>query len=190
MACGTALKDVVGCVGAERQEVFELPPVQLVVTEQRIVLKTCPGCGQETAGADPAGLLSGASSGAGVKRLLTALNQAHLVPSERSCQIVADLCGQPVSEGTLQAALAGWAAALLETATHSKQGLSQADVAHCDETGMYVAAKRGWRHSASPPQLTPDAYHAKRGSQATRALGVLPSLQRRAIHDGFSAYWQ
>ena len=133
---------------------------------------------------------SGASYGAGVKSLLTALNQDHLVPSERSCQIVADLFGQPVSEGTLQAALAGCAAALLETETHIKQGLSQADVAHFDETGMYVAAQRGWLHSASTPQLTHYAYHEKRGSQATRAIGVLPSFQGRAIHDGFSAYWQ
>lgn len=190
VACGTALNDVVGCVGAERRQVFELPPLQLVVTEHRIVIKTCPGCGQETAGAFPDGLPSGASYGTGVKSLLTALNQDHLVPSERSCQIVADLFGQPVSEGTLQAALVGCAAALLETETHIKQGLSQADGAHFDETGMYVAAKRGWLHSASTPQLTHYAYHEKRGSQATRAIGVLPSFQGRAIHDGFSAYWQ
>ena len=67
---------------------------------------------------------------------------------------------------------------LLETETHIKQGLSQADVAHFDETGMYVAAQRGL-HSASTPQLTHYAYHEKRGSQATRAIGVLPSFQDR-----------
>jgi transposase len=190
VACGTALREVIGRLGAERRQVCELPPLPLVVTEHRVVSKTCPGCGQENAGAFPDGLPSGARYGAGVQSLLTALNQEHLVPSERSCQIVADLCGQPVSEGTVQAAINGCAAALLETETHIKQGLSHADVAHFDETGMSVADKRGWRHAASTPQLTHDAYHEKRGSQATRAIGVLPSFQGRAIHAGCSAYWQ
>jgi transposase len=189
-ACGTALSEVVGRLGDERRQVFELPPLKLLVTEHRVVIKACPGCGQENAGTFPAGVSCGASYGAGVKSLLTALNHEHLVPSERSCQILAELFGQPVSEGTLQAAVTECAAALLETETHIKQGLSHADVAHFDETGMYVADTRGWLHSASTPQLTHYAYHEKRGSQATRAIGVLPSFQGRAIHDGFSAYWQ
>jgi hypothetical protein len=42
VACGTVLHDVVGCVGTKRRQVFELPPLQLVVTERRIVIKTCP----------------------------------------------------------------------------------------------------------------------------------------------------
>ncbi len=189
-ACGMALSGVVGRLGEERRQVFELPPLKLVVTEHRVVIKACPGCGQENAGAFPAGVSGGASYGAGVKSLLTALNQEHLVPSERSCQILADLFGHPVSEGTLQAAVQECAEGLLETETHIKHGISQADVAHFDETGMYVADKRGWLHSASTPQLTHYAYHEKRGSQATRAIGVLPPFQGRAIHDGFSAYWQ
>lgn len=33
-------------------------------------------------------------------------------------------------------------------------------------------------------------YHPKRGSAATRDIGILPGFAGRAIHDAFSAYWR
>jgi transposase len=120
------------------------------VTEHRVVIKECPVCGSQNRGVFPEEVPAGASYGAGVKSLLTSLNQEHLVPSERSCQIFADLFGQPISEGTLAAAVNGCAGALAETETRIKQGISGAPIAHFDETGD----QRGWLHSASTPQLT------------------------------------
>jgi len=152
-------------------------------------LKACAACGHRNRGTVPEGGACGASDGAGVKGVLTYLNQAHLLPSERSCQIVADLFGQSVSEGTLEAAVDGCAAELAETEPASKPGLAQAEVAHFDETGLYVEGKRTWLHSASTGQVTHDAGHDQRGATATQAIGILPAFGRRAIHDGFSAYW-
>jgi Transposase IS66 family. len=63
-------------------------------------------------------------------------------------------------------------------------------VAHSDETGMYVANQRRWLHPASTAQLTHSAYHAKRGSQVSHAIGILPECQGRAIHDGLRSYGQ
>lgn len=189
VACGTALGEVTGRLAAERRQVFELPPLQLVVTEHRVLIKECPGCGQENVGAFPAGVACGVSYGAGVKSLLLSLNQEPLIPSQRSCQIVADRFGQPVSEGTLSAAGDFCATELAETEARIKQGVICSAVAHFDETGMYVEDKRGWLHSASTPQLTHYAYHDKRGAAATRAIGILPAFQGRAIHDGFRSYW-
>jgi transposase len=176
VACGASLAEVTGQPDPERRQVFDLPPLKLEVTEHRVMLKECAACG--------------ASDGPGVKGLLTYLNQAHLLPSERSCQIVADVFGQPISEGTLEAAIALCAAELVETETCIKQGLAHAAVAHFDETGMYVEGQRRWLHSASTPQLTHYACHNQRGATATKAIGILPAFGGRAIHDGFSAYWQ
>lgn len=189
-ACGTSLSEVAGRLAEERRQVFELPPLQLLVTEHRVVIKACPGCGQDSIGAFPEEVPCGASYGAGVKSLLTSLNQEHLLPFARSCQLFADWFGHPVSEGTLQAAVTLCAAELAGTETRIKQGVTGSTVAHFDETGLYVADKRGWLHTASTPQLTHYAYHDKRGSQATHAIGILPAFQGRAIHDGFSSYWQ
>ncbi len=46
---------------------------------------------------------------------------------------------------------------------------------------MKVEGKRGWLHTASTPQLTHYAYHAKRGSTATEDMGILPEFGGRAI---------
>jgi Transposase and inactivated derivatives len=150
-ACGAWLGEVAGRLAEERRQVFELPPLKLQVTEHRVVIKGCPACGQENVGAFPEGVSCGASYGPGAKSLLLSLNQEHLIPSERSCQIFTEWFGQPVSEGTLQAAVNCCAARLVEAETRIRQGISRAQVAHFDETGMYVEDKRGWLHSASTP---------------------------------------
>ena len=189
VACGAALAEVPGQLDPERRQIFDLPPLHLEVTEHRVMLKACAACGHRNRGTFPAGVACGASYGAGVQGVLIYLNQAHLVPSARSCQIVADLVGQPISEGTRDAAINLCATELVETESGIKQGLARADVAHCDETGLYVEGKRQWLHSASTEQLTHDACHAHRGSTATQAIGILPAFEGRAVHDGFSAYW-
>jgi transposase len=183
-ACGGVLGEVAGRLGEERRQVFALPPLKLEVTEHRVVIKECPVCGSQTSGVFPE------EGPAGVKSLLTSLNQEHLVPCARSCQICADLFGRPVSEGTLATAVNACAEALTETETRLKQGVSGAPIAHFDETGMKVEGKRGWLHTASTPQLTHYAYHAKGGSTATEDIGILPEFGGRAIHDAFSAYWR
>jgi transposase len=190
VACGVSLHRVAGQLDPERRQVFDLPPLKLHVTEHRVLIKACPGCGHPNRGVFPAGVACGASYGAGVKSVLTYLNQAHLLPSARSCQIVADLFGQPLSEGTLEAAVNRCTAGLAATETRIKQSLARAEVVNFDETGMYVKGKRQWLHSASTPQLTHYACHDKRGATATREIGILPHFGGRAIHDGFSAYWQ
>lgn len=189
LTCGRALSEVAGCLAEERRQVFELPVLQLVVTEHRVVIKECPGCGQHNAGAFPEEVPPGASYGAGVKSLMTSLNQEHLVPSARSCQLFEDWFGQPIAEGTLQAAVTFCAAELVETEARIKQGLIHAEVVNFDETGMYVEEKCRWLHSASTPQLTHYACHGNRGAAATREIGILPQFKGRAIHDAFRSYW-
>ena len=87
-------------------------PSEVGGDEHRVLLKACAACGDRHRGIFPAGVACGASYGTGVKSVLTHLNEGHLLPFARSCEIVADLFGEPLSEGLLEAAVDGRMAAL------------------------------------------------------------------------------
>ena len=55
---------------------------------------------------------------------------------------------------------------------------------HQDETGVRRGGQLAWAHVASTPRLTHYAMHAKRGREATDAIGILPGFTGVSVHDG------
>ncbi len=49
---------------------------------------------------------------------------------------------------------------------------------------MRRGGKLAWVHVASTPTLTRYAVQAKRGSEATDAMGILPTSTGVSVHDG------
>jgi transposase len=47
------------------------------------------------------------------------------------------------------------------------------------------AGRLAWMHVACTDRLTQYAVHAKRGSEATDAIGILPTYQGVSVHDGW-----
>jgi transposase len=188
--CGATLNHVRGTEQAVRRQVFDLPPLQLAVTEHRLVSKQCPACGTTTTGEFPATVRNHVQYGAGVKALAVCLNQEQLLPVRRTCQVLGDLFGQPLAEGTVPSALTECATELREIESQIKHAITSAVVAHFDETGCYVAGHRDWLHVASTTTLTHYAVHPKRGAAATTEIGILPVFTGRAVHDAWAAYAQ
>ena len=80
-------------------------------------------------------------------------------------------------------------AAGVEAATVEQ--LKRAKVAHFDETGLRVAGRLCWLHTASNSLYTHLFVHRKRGGEALRsAASVLKDFGGRAIHDCLPAYYQ
>nr|WP_133513136.1 transposase [Candidatus Thiosymbion oneisti] len=77
----------------------------------------------------------------------------------------------------------------LEEAT--KEGFKGAEVVHFDETGIHVAGKLYWLHTASTGERTHLFVHEKRGEEAlASAPSVLKDFQGKAVHDCLAAYFK
>lgn len=174
----------------DKRQVFDLPPQKLEVTEHQVEVKRCPTTGREVSATFPAEVKARTQYGQRFNAMLAYLRSQQFIPSERTAQMVKDLFGCSVSEGTIQAAL--------RTAFHNLDGfeikvkelIAQAPIAHADESGLRVAKKLHWLHVASTKTLTWYGVHAKRGGEAIRHFGLLPRFAGRLIHDCFSPYFE
>lgn len=161
----------------EKRQVFDLPPLQLEVTEHQAEVKTCPHCHQEVRADFPSGINQPVQYGVGVKSLALYLNQYQLLPYERVTEIFQDLFGQSISQGTLLHAISTAYRQLAATENWIKEKILSSSVVHFDETGLYQEGKRGWLHTASTPQFTYYFPHPQRGQKAMTAAGILPTYQ-------------
>ena len=185
--CGQGL-DEAPVVRRERRQVLELPPIRLQVTEHQAETRQCAGCGVETSGQFPVGVDAPVQYGSSVTGLGVYFNQEQLLPEERTCRVLAEVFDCPISEATLERAVGTCHAQLAGVEAAIKQGVTEAEVAHFDETGARVGGKRFWLHVASTARLTFYATHPKRGREAMDEFGVLPAFRGWAVHDGLSSY--
>jgi transposase len=172
----------------ERRQVSELPPVRLVVTEHQALHVRCPACQAVSRGVFPEEVPSRAQYGPQVRALAVYLVEEQLVPLGRVQQLLADLFGLPLGRGTLVAWIQRAAATLEPVEAAIKAALRQVPVLHNDETGVRRGGHLAWVHVASTGRLTHYAVHAKRGSEATDAIGILSAFTGVSVHDGWKPY--
>jgi transposase len=176
-------------VGQERRQVVDLPPTRPQVTEHQALRVCCPQCQTITAGPFPSEATQPVQYGPRVKALAVYLQTYQHLPFERTQEYFVDVHQLHLSEGSLATAQATCAAALVPVENAIRAGVTQAAVAHFDETGLRVAAHGHWLHVASTAQLTYYAVHAKRGRSAMDAMGILPAFRGIAVHDALSGYF-
>jgi len=185
--CGASLAAVPPEAWLARQ-VFDIPPIELQVTEHRVAVKCCCRCGQENHGCFPAEASNVVQYGARLKSMMVYLMEAQLLPSERTCEVLRDLLGVGVSEGTLYNSRTQCFEQLasLEQAIHER--LVNASTVHFDETGLRVKGQLWWLHVACTDGLTYYFVHPKRGHIAMDEIAILPEFVGKAIHDGWKSY--
>lgn len=124
----------------------------------------------------------------GVRALGVYLCVFQHLPYDRGAQALRDIAGASVSPGSLNEWVAQAADGLCDFDERLRELLAVAPVAHFDETGARIAGRLGWVHSASTDKLTRYTAHARRGSEAIDAAGILPDFEGVAIHDGWAPY--
>lgn len=177
-------------VDYEKRQVYDIPLVQIEVTEHQAEIKICPHCRRQIKAQFPAGVTAPVQYGPRLKSQAVYFHQYQLLPWARTCELFEDLYDHRPAEALVQESSSQFVAKSQSTLAEVKQQLIQAKVAHFDETGLQVAGKRQWLHVAGTPHLTYYGVHAKRGQRAMREMGILPAFEGRAIHDGLTSYFQ
>jgi len=185
--CGRSLADQ-SADSVEKRQVHDLPPLRLIVTEHHAETKTC-SCGHLNKAAFPEGVNAPAQYGEGIKAAAVYLKNYQFLPYDRTCELLNDVFGCPMSEGTLCNIIAQSHTLAAAPVEKIKALIEQAAVAHFDETGSRVDGKLWWLHSASTAQATYYDIHRKRGSEAIDHIGILPDFLGRAIHDFWKPYF-
>jgi transposase len=72
------------------------------------------------------------------------LHQYQLVPMQRTCELLSDLCGCELSEGTLLSWIELAAETLAPSLEQIKQGVLASPLQHADETGVHLGGKLHW----------------------------------------------
>jgi transposase len=187
--CGAGLAGAAEA-GVERRQVFDLPPIEVKVSEHQLVKRRC-GCGTVTTAQAPDGVEAPVQYGPNVAAIVVYLYVGQFLSKDRTAKALGELFGTPVSAGTVAAMTARAAVALTEPGGFTEQvrdRLTDAQVAHFDETGLRVAGRLHWVHSASTGKYVLITVHHKRGVEAMDAAGVLPGFTGVAVHDGWAPY--
>jgi transposase len=183
-ACGLPLPEA---TLAETRQVFDLPPTHYEVTEHRVLEAHC-ACGKRHRGEFPEGVNAPVQYGSRLKAAAVHSTQHHMLPAQRTAELMGDLFDLPLSDATVLAAVEEARRRLEPTVTAIGQALSAAPIAHADETGLRVEGKLHWLHVLATDLLTWMGIHPHRGKKAFDAFGLLTSFIGTLIHDGWKPY--
>ena len=185
-ACGSDLADAPE-VGAQRRQVFDLPPMTVQVTEHQLIARRC-ACGTTTCGTAPAGVTAPVQYGPRITAIILYLYVGQFLSKKRTAAALAELFGTPVSEGTVAAMTRRAADGLDDFLGLLRDRIAEAEVAGFDETGLRVAGKLHWVHCARTDKYTLITCHAKRGTKGIDDAGVLKRFRGIAVHDAWAPY--
>ncbi len=103
--CQASLQGIAAS-GLERRQEVDLPPVVAQVTEYQAYEVRCPGSQQVTRAPFPDAVRTSVQYGPMVKGLAVYLLDGQLLPYARTAELLSDVCGCPLSPGTLEAFIA------------------------------------------------------------------------------------
>ncbi len=162
--CGANIEDVTGAISEYKQEVV-IPPVQAKYIDHVTFVKTCPCCKLLCKAGMPAHLKAPIQYGPNVVAAVCYMSVYQYLPYKRIAELMKDMYGVALSEGTIDNMLAGCMQKALPAYEQIQQKVQQSEVVGSDETGSRIAAKKGWFHVWQNTALTFIVASMNRGYQ-------------------------
>jgi len=187
VGCGHSL-DTALVVDQVIRQVHDIPKVQLLVTEHQAEIRSC-ACGVENVASFPDGVGAPTQYGPRLRALAICLVTQQHLPFRRACEILFDIYGATVSEGTVL----DWVRTTAEqdvapVVEQIAELLKAAPVVHLDETGARTEGRLGWVHSAGTARATHYSFSRRRGVEGMQVAGIVPNAKGILVHDGWAPY--
>ncbi|WP_242961300.1 IS66 family transposase, partial [Clostridium beijerinckii] len=149
------------------------------VIEHRTEVKKFPKCRRKNT----------VQYGEKVKAIAVYLTQYQLIPYKRGSELIDDMFGIKLSQGTIVNFNKCCHDALRPIENNIKNSITNdAGAIHFDETGIYIDKKRQWLHVASNYKSIYYQAHEKRGQKAIDEINILPNFTGTAVPDCFKTY--
>ncbi|MGB8347441.1 MAG: transposase [Ktedonobacteraceae bacterium] len=185
--CHADLSTAVGKV-VERRQVLDVPQIRLLAHEHQLEVISCPHCHTLNRGRFPAEVSASVQYGPNLQALAVYLHQGQLLPTARTCETLAALCGCQISEATVLQWEELAAERLAPTIERIAEMIAASRLQHGDETGIRIYGMLHWLHVNGTPFLTHLAWHAARGRAAMEDIGIWPRFGGRGMHDRWASY--
>ncbi|MEE3394093.1 MAG: IS66 family transposase [Lachnospiraceae bacterium] len=153
-------------------------------------IPVCPLHGDARKGEFPADITAPVQYGDNLKALAVALNTVGAVSIDRTHEILSGVFNVPISTGTIYSFVSKTATDLDEVYQYICDRITDADVAHFDETGTRAEGKTRWAHTACNALYTFLFLSKKRGQEGMLSGNVLPRFNGIAVHDCWKPYWK
>jgi transposase len=175
--CGRALPQT-GGRRTGRSQVVGLPAFKPVVIEAWQYTVACEQCGEQTAGAYPAGLEPRRTFGPGVEALLSYFHERHHVGYERLVETCRDVFGLQISQGGVENALRRLIERARPTYAAIREQVRGSPVINSDETGARVAGRTHWQWVFQTPEASYHVIVPSRGGEVidTFLAGAEPEV--------------
>jgi len=161
-----------------RHQVAALPRVQPIVTEDQLHRLRCPACGALTCADVPPGVPTG-GCGPRVQAIVALCTGAYRLSKRTTREVRADLCGLPMSLGTILPLEQATVQAVAGPVADAHAYVRAQPAAHLDETGWRAGRTCAWLWVAVTAWVR---VFVVRLSREARETGNQPSEAARQPH--------
>ena len=185
--CEIDLRDI-AADGMIRRQVEDLPPIQTIVTEHQIELKTCPCCNTRwQAGGCPEEIKYEFQYGPRIKAVSVYLSAFQFIPALRTKQMM-KVFGVELSTGTLDNFRKSASRNLKSFMEELRLSIIKSAAGFFDETGIKVRGIGHWVHVAATGLFSLFALPPKRGREAHDSMGILAFFKGILHRDDYHSY--